>query len=274
MSQSAQAPSDPQASDRDEFFIGWEPTPKKYARFLRPIVVALLLVTGGVAAAVAYLQRDPGTGHWDTDEVRTFDGIVYTRPYAMIRVPGDKPGDPPHTLLLVEDGKFGALPRVEGFVQGKTAGVAVRVTGTILRRHGRWMLELVEGEKGMRGLTAAEEAKLPPLSWPAPEVLAEHVALKGEIIDPKCYLGAMKPGGGKTHKACAMLCISGGVPPMLVTRDAARNETFYLLATEEGGVANERVLDFVGDPVEVSGRLERHGDLLILQVAADGVRRR
>jgi hypothetical protein len=84
----------------------------------------------------------------------------------------------------------------------------------------------------------------------------------------------MKPGGGKTHKACAMLCVSGGVPPMLVTRDAAGNETFYLLVTEAGGVANESVLDFVGDPVEVSGRLERHGDLLILRVAADGVRRR
>jgi hypothetical protein len=84
----------------------------------------------------------------------------------------------------------------------------------------------------------------------------------------------MKPGGGKTHKACAMLCISGGVPPMLVTRDAAQNETFYLLATEEGRVANERVLDFVGDPVEVSGRLERHADLLLLQIPPDGVRRR
>jgi hypothetical protein len=274
MSQSAQAPSDRQASDRDEFFIGWEPTPKKHARFLRPIVLALLLVTGGLAAAVAFLQRDPGTGHWDTDEVRTFDGIVSTRPYAMIRVPGDKPGDPPRTMLLVEDSKFGALPRVEGFVQGKVAGVAVRVTGTILHRDGRWMLELVEGKKGMRRLTAEEEGKLPPLAWPAPEVLAEFVTLQGEVIDPKCYLGAMKPGGGKTHKACAMLCISGGVPPMLVTRDAARNETFYLLVTEEGGVANERVLDFVGDPVEVSGRLERHGDLLLLRIAADGVRRR
>jgi hypothetical protein len=59
-----------------------------------------------------------------------------------------------------------------------------------------------------------------------------------------------------------------------MTRDATRNETFYLLATEEGGVANECVLDFVGDRVEVSGRLEQHGDLLILQIAADGVRRR
>jgi hypothetical protein len=274
MSQSAHAPRDPQATDRDAFFIGWEPTPKKYARFLRPIIVALLLITGGVAAAVAYLQRDPGAGHWDTDNVRTFDGIVYTRPYAMIRVPGDKPADPPRTMLLVEDGKFGALPRVEEFVHGKADGVAVRVAGTILHRDGRWMLELAEGEKGMRRLTAAEEARLPPLGWPAPEVLGENVTLKGEIIDPKCYLGAMKPGGGKTHKACAMLCISGGVPPMLVTRDASKNETFYLLATEEGGVANEGVLEFVGDPVEVSGRLERHGDLLLLRIAADGVRRR
>jgi hypothetical protein len=274
MSQSTQAPSDPQAQGGDAFFIGWEPTPKKYTRFLRPIVVALLLITGAVAATAAYLQRDPGTGHWDADDIRTFDGIVYTRPYALILVPGDKPGDPPRTMMLVEDGKFGALPRVEGFLQGKADGVAVRVTGTILHRDGRWILELAEGEKGMRRLTAEEEAKLPPLGWPAPEVLAEHVTLKGEIIDPKCYLGAMKPGGGKTHKACAMLCISGGVPPMLVTRDAARNETFYLLVTEEGGVANERVLEFVGDPVEISGRLERHGDLLLLRIAADGVQRR
>src|SRR6516165_2468769 len=177
MSQSSQAQRDPQAADRDAFFIGWEPTPKKYARFLRPIIVALLLVTGGVAAAVAYLQRDPGTGHWDTDNVRTFDGIVYTQPYAMIRVPGDKPGDPPRTMLLVEDGKFGALPRVEEFVHGKADGVAVRVTGTILHRDGRWMLELSEGEKGMRRLMAAEEARLPPLGWPAAEVLGENVTL-------------------------------------------------------------------------------------------------
>jgi hypothetical protein len=274
MSQSAQSPRDSQALDGDAFFIGWEPTPKRYARFLYPIVVALLLMTGGVAATVAYRQHDPGTGHWDTDNVRTFDGIVFTRPYAMIRVPGDKPVDPPRTMLLVEDGKVGALSRVEAFVQGKADGVAVRVAGTILHRDGRRMLELAEGEKGMRRLTKAEEVMLPPLGWPAPEVLGEHVSIKGEIIDSKCYLGAMKPGGGKTHKACAMLCISGGVPPMLVSRDSARNETFYLLATEEGGVANERVLDFVGDPVEVSGRLERHGDLLLLRVQANGVRRR
>lgn len=274
MNESAQPQSDAQAADRDEFFIGWLLTPPTYTRFLRPIIIALLVVAGGAAATVAFLQRDPGTGHWDTDNVRTFDGIAYTRPYAMIRVLGEKVGDPPRTLLLVEDGKFGALPRVEKLIQGRAESVAVRVTGTILHRDGRWMLELEEGEKGMRRLTKEEEQKLPSLSWPSPQVLAEHVTLKGEIIDPKCYLGAMKPGGGKTHKACAMLCISGGVPPMLVTRDANKQETFYLLTTTDAGVANELVLSFVGDQVEVSGRLEGHGDLLLLRIAPDGVRRR
>jgi hypothetical protein len=87
---------------------------------------------------------------------------------------------------------------------------------------------------------------------PEPKVVKEHITLKGEIIDPKCYLGAMKPGGGKTHKA-RHACISGGVPPMLVTRDASKQETFYLLTTAEGGLAGELVLPFVGD----SGRSHR-----------------
>jgi hypothetical protein len=274
MTQSAQSPSNAPSANRDEFFVGWLPMPPRYVRFLRPIVAALLLAAGGTAATLAFLQRDPGTGQWDEDNIRTFDGIVYTRPYAMLRVPGEKPEDPPRTILLAEDGKFGALPRVGQIVQGQADGVPVRVSGTILQRDGRWMVELSEGATGMRRLTPQEQAKLPPLGWPVPQVLAERATLKGEIIDPKCYLGAMKPGGGKTHKACAMLCISGGVPPMLVTRDADKNETFYLLVTAEGGVANERVLDFVGDLVEISGRLERHGDLLLLQIEAGGVRRR
>jgi hypothetical protein len=261
-------------SSTDEFFIGWLPMPRRYVRFLIPVAVALLVVAGGAAATLALAQRDPGTAVWHTDNIRTFDGIAFIRPYAMIRVAGERPEDSPRTLLLVEDGKFGALARVEQIVEGRADGVAVRVTGTILHRDGRWMLELVEGEKGMRRLTPEEQAKLPFLGWPAPEVLAEHVTLRGEIIDPKCYLGAMKPGGGKTHKACAMLCISGGVPPMLVTRDAGKNETFYLLTTTDGGVANEQVMDFGGDPVEVSGRLERHGDLLVFRIAFEGVRRR
>src|SRR5262249_27497263 len=211
---------------------------------------------------------------WDTDNLVSFDGIAFSHPYAMVRVPGERKEDPPRTMLLVEDGKMGALPRVARLVDERANGRAVHVTGTILERDGCWMLELAEGEEGMRAKGGKEKAFLPPLQRSVTEVFAEHATLKGEIIDPKCYLGAMKPGGGKTHKACAMLCISGGVPPMLVTRDTHKRETFHLLTSADGGVANEQVLPYVGDQVELSGQLEERGDLLIVKVGEEGIRRR
>jgi hypothetical protein len=100
------------------------------------------------------------------------------------------------------------------------------------------------------------------------------VTLAGEIIDSKCYLGAMKPGGRKTHKGCAILCLSGGVPPMLVTRAGGSREQFYLLVGPDGGPIAHDVLDFVGDPVELTGAVERQGDLQVLRVAPNGIRRR
>lgn len=270
----ASSPPGAPTKDRDEFFIGWLPVPRPYVWFLRPLVAALVLTTAGMAIVLALLQRHPGTGRWDVDDFRTFDGIVYASPYALVRVPGEKRGDPPRTLLLVEEGKVGARSRVERLVQGRAEGVAVRVSGTILHRHGRAMLELAQGDQAMRLLTPDEAARLPSLGWPVPQVLAEHTTLRGEVIDSKCYLGAMRPGGGKTHKACATLCVSGGVPPMLVSRDERGHETFYLLATSEAGPANELVRDFVGDAVAASGRLERRGDVLILRLAPGGLRRR
>jgi hypothetical protein len=258
----------------DEFFIGWLPTPRGYVRFLKPVVLTLLLLGIVVSAALAFFQKDPGNGQWDDAKVVTLRGVAFTKPYAMLRVPGERPGDAPRTYLLVEDGKFGALPRVSGFVQGKTEGVPVEVRGTILHRDDRWMLALEAGDQSMRTLTEEEAAALPLLGWSSPQVLAESITLQGEIIDPKCYWGAMKPGGGKTHKACAMRCIAGGIPPMLVTRDATNRETFYLLVTPEGATANDAVFSFVGDQVAISGRLEQHDEMLVLKSSPADIRRR
>jgi nitrite reductase/ring-hydroxylating ferredoxin subunit/DMSO/TMAO reductase YedYZ heme-binding membrane subunit len=253
------------APEGDEFFIGWLPMPRRTARLLHPVAVLLLLIAAGTAAAVAYYQRDPGVARWE-EKVTTFDGVVFAPPYPLLRIPGD----PPRTLLLVSEGKFGAARRVEQVGDRR----AVRVRGTLLHRDGRALLELAEGDDGIRPLGPEEKRRVPPLKGAELQILAESVTIRGEIIDPKCYLGAMKPGGGKAHKACAMLCVSGGIPPMLVTRDADRRETFYLLVTEDGGAANELVLPFVGDAVKATGRLERDGDLLILRVTASGVGRR
>jgi hypothetical protein len=259
---------------RDEFFIGWLPAPAGYVRFVKPIAIAILLGGAITAGTLAYYQRDSGGGQWDNARVITLRGIALTRPYAMLRVAGDKPGEMPRIYLLVEDGKFGALPRVSRIVQDSEDGVAVEVNGTILHRGDRWMIALEEGDPGMRVLTEAEAKTLPTMAKSEPKAIALSHALRGEIVDPKCYLGAMKPGGGKTHKACAMRCIAGGIPPMLVTHDADGKETFYLIVSADGGVPNDLVYPFVGDRVDVTGSVEQLDDMLVLRVSSDSIRRR
>ncbi len=259
---------------QDEFFVGWLQTPRSYVRFLNPMVFTLLFLGVITAGTLAFFQRNPGAGHWEDDKVVVLRGVAFAKPYAMLRVPGDQPNDPPRTFLLVEDGKFGALPRVSKIVEGRPEGVPVEVQGTVLHRGDRWMLALSPGDSGMRPLTESQAKELPFLGWALPRTLADSITLRGEIIDPKCYLGAMKPGGGKTHKACAMRCIAGGIPPMLVTRTGDGHETFYLLVMPDGSAANEALFPFVGDQVEMTGRLEQQNDLLVFQPFVSSIRRR
>lgn len=255
------------AKQDDAFFIGWLPLPHSYARFLRPVAVGMLLLAAVSALLLSAAQRSPGTAVWEDERPHTFEGIVYASPYALLRVEGEQPGDAVRTILLVEEGKFGAVERVQPF-----DGQPVRVTGTLLHRDGRCLLELAEGTAGLQAMSRKkpQAAQLRRGGIQA----RGTVTLRGEIIDSKCYLGAMKPGGGKTHKACAALCLAGGVPPMLVTRDRDNRETYYLLTASDGGPLARDAFDYVGDPVEVTGRLELDGDLQVLKVAASDIRRR
>jgi hypothetical protein len=263
-------PFDP---SRDAFFIGWLPMPEPYRRFLAPVAALLLVLAAAMSAALAYLQPSPGSGQWTSDEMRTFDGLLVAAPYALLRVPAEEPGGTPRTILLVEEGKFGALPRALALLEGHPSERAVRASGSVLHRDGRWMLELAQGDEGLRPLSAVEQRALEGLAFAPPVVLRQEVTLHGKIIDPKCYLGAMKPGGGKTHKGCAALCLRGGVPPMLVTRSGGK-EVFHLLVTAEGEPAGEEAIPYVGDAVSIRGRLERDGDLLRLAIAPRSIQRR
>ena len=76
--------------------------------------------------------------------------------------------------------------------------------------------------------------------------------LAGEIIDPKCYFGAMKPGEGKIHKACATLCLRGGIPPMFMTTDEQGRHVYYLLTKPDGRGSNHDKLQRVPVSGEVN----------------------
>ena len=57
--------------------------------------------------------------------------------------------------------------------------------------------------------------------------------VKGEIVDPKCFFGVMKPGEGKPHKDCAIRCILGGIPPVLkVTDESWQSKLLFNCWTE------------------------------------------
>ena len=102
--------------------------------------------------------------------------------------------------------------------------------------------------------------------------LGEHT-LRGEIVDIKCYLGVMKPAHGKPHRSCAARCISGGIPPALVVKDRDGDTNHLLLVSADGRTVNREVLPLVAEPVEITGRVVRLGDRLVLQANPETYRR-
>jgi hypothetical protein len=75
----------------------------------------------------------------------------------------------------------------------------------------------------------------------------------------------MNPGQLIPHRACAIRCISGGVPPVLLVRHADGPASYLLLVSDKGKPVNKQVLDLVAEPVEITGEVERRGELLILR---------
>ncbi len=90
--------------------------------------------------------------------------------------------------------------------------------------------------------------------------------IKGEIIDPKCYFGVMKPGEGKVHRDCAIRCILGGIPPVLKVMNENGEKNYYLIVGPNGESMNEAVQDFVAEPIEIEARAVQQDDWIILYV--------
>jgi len=240
---------------RGEFYVGYLPMPARHHRAVRVIVGAafLLLMIAGVVMAAS--QRDPGEAVWDTASEREFTGLVLANPYPMLET--DK-----GTYLVVESGKVGSQRRLGPFDRRR-----VTLRGYLLERDGRRMIELAprEGAVESSGGGGASDTTL----FAGPEA-----TFTGEILDSKCYLGAMKPGDGKGHKACATLCIDGGIPPMLYTRHADGSPAYYVLAQHPGDPVGEYVRPYIGEPVRVRGMpLDSDRGVSLLLIEAGSIER-
>jgi hypothetical protein len=244
----------------DPFFVGYLPTPRWHRKFLYALIPALMLVVIAASVLVSRSQPSPGNAIWE-DAVKSFSGTLTIHPYPVLHTldRGDgKAGD----LLIVNSGKHGAADRLATLNMKYTS-----LKGTLLERNGKFMLEL-DDDPG----SATESASSTPIKDFENRSLGP-ITVRGEILDAKCYLGAMKPGTGKTHKECAILCISGGIPPMLLAHDDSGKPIYYLLADPSGKPLDPDAYPYIADPVEASGTAELIDGLLYLRVRPSEIKR-
>lgn len=238
----------------DPFFVGYfSKTPPRIRNFALLAGVTIIGFLATMALLLPLGTIDPGPGRY-ADDLRggTLPGVIDPLPYPILRVPAAN-GAPARAVLLGGQDKSGAQDRVDVGSRG------VEVGGVFVRRGDIEML--LVATDGIKASTEGLEAFAPA----AIEDLGRW-QLTGEICDGKCYGGAMKPGTGLAHKACANLCILSGLPPVLVMELPVEGSTVVLLADEDGGPIPEALYDLTAIPIRLVGHLERRDDLLIFRI--------
>jgi hypothetical protein len=249
----------------DEFYIGWEEKAAPgIGKTVRRAVVGLLLVALLVPLALAVSQGMIGAGVFEWGMLKSFSGIFQAQPYPHLLVPrpGNTDAQPAFsTYYLVAQWKFGLPPEAVARFDGKS----VTLKGTLIYRGNQTMVEtrpdwIQQNEK-------SSTAPVPPT------IPLGQQTLVGEIVDSKCYLGVMNPGQLTPHRACAIRCLSGGVPPVLLVRQKDGPPVYLLLVAADGKPVNQQILDLVAEPVQITGEIERQGGLLILRADPSTYRR-
>jgi len=244
----------------DTFYVGYLETSPATARRLKRVALALIVLAGAAATVLAIATGPFDRATYEFTKERSWEGTLEATPLPVLiaRTPAAS-GSAYSALVrlpLVAQGKHGVGAMIAGL-----DGASVRFNGKKIVRQGTTMLEVVPGT------IERFEPSLPPDGTPVTASRIEDLGsakFSGEIVDSKCFLGVMNPGRLEVHRACAIRCIAGGIPPMLFTRDAQGREAHLLLVDANGQPLNDRILGFVARPVTIEGRLERRDDLYYL----------
>lgn len=242
----------------EDFYVGWRRAPRSLLVFLAIVAGAVVGASAVLAVALVTAQGDWGDAAFQWEQgYQTRTGILRVDPYPVLYLPPSAEHPAGRAIPLSGEGKLGVRERAAAL-----DGRPVDVGGVMIGAGEREMLQ-VGGEVDLR--PAANPAALGGFTGPPAEPVGRRT-LRGEIVDSKCYLGAMRPGQGKTHKLCANLCLIGGIPPMFVVYRADGPPELLLLADAAGGPVTDALLDDTARYVELAGVVERHADLLVFRV--------
>lgn len=246
--------------------------PKRIARFVIAFVVFLFVVMGSVSFFLSTTHNHINNGTYEFGELTELKGVISMEPVPHIRVLADAEGKIGKNIMLIDFGKFGARSSVEKMQEkiGRDIDkVEVTIRGTLIYQDGFTLLELTEKENALLNHDPIKN----PSMYTSLQLMAGSQSFTGEIIDPKCYFGSMKPGQSKPHKSCAALCISGGIPPMYVVQTEQKTAEYYILKGINGEDINDDVLDFVSEGTNLEGKVVQLNEWNILYIDPSKIKR-
>ena len=257
--------------ENNKFYIGWkDEIPTRHAVFLKKLLIAIFILIPMLGFIVVYFQKPFNNFNFEFGNTTTITGVYYDDPIPMlIADEGSLEGGLSRDIVLVGYGKLGAKGIIENIeaTEGTLRGKKISLNGTLIYGDGKTLMELTNEENSFVEIVSNNAQRSLTKS------AFKEVSLSGEIIDPKCYFGVMKPGEGKIHKSCAIRCISGGIPPVLKTKNAKGESQYYILRDQDGNPINKEVLPFVAEQISVSGKTYTVFNWNVLYVDVDDLRR-
>lgn len=237
-----------------ELYVGYRKTaPPEATRFVRNRVSCLIIACVVIAILLVISQKPFAASFYEFGNIRTFRGVIIDNPYPVLVLdrPENRVPSTVSSYLLVLPGKRGA--QLHGLGERH-----VELKGTLIYRGNRTMIEVDPDSVSII-------KKIPSAAhFDRRSEKLGTFALRGEIVDSKCYFGVMKPAHLKPHRSCAVRCISGGIPPVFRVRDQRGHELTLLLAGAHGQSVNNDVLDLVAEPLEIKGEVWWQDDILVL----------
>ena len=249
-------------SKQDEFFIGWQAeSPVGIRKLVRKVAISMLLIGILLSAALAYFQSTVTGGRLLFGKVKDFQGVIVADPLPMLILNEPEEFTGQRIFLLTGQMKNG----FDVSLANNCNLAVVKMKGQLLFDDYNAMIEMVDDS-----LEIVSDPKTNPLP---PAVQLGDMTIKGEIVDSKCYLGMMNPGVLNSHRACAIKCIEGGIPPLFLLRDGAGNTNKLIMTDPNGKAINQQVIDFVAEPIEITGKVTRRGPLLFIAVDPSSFKR-
>lgn len=253
-------------NDNQEFYIGWMPqAPQSFAKHIKKVIIALIGGVMAVGVIVSLSQKKFATGNFEFGRLTSVTGVYFNQPVPCIKAINGKDvfGQNSYiTIPLIGNGKFGAddaIAALENKSHQAFNQKEITLKGTLLYNDGKLLMQIDTADNPQVTIGANAASELLPVK----NELGEQT-IKGEIVDPKCFFGVMKPGEGKPHKDCATRCILGGIPPVLKVQNENLQANYYFIVGPNGEKMNQAVKEYVAEPVALNARVVQYDDWIVL----------